>query len=153
MDLISNGSLRFDLSNSSLDDPDVLIREGNTYRRLDDSDVQRLDQPIYLKTPNLVLYLQYDRYSGDDKRVTFDTGPIVTPKIILGAIHTYYQEPLKQADLDEISEENGGPYLAIARNDLQHGNRVIRKDLMGDLSVIEGIVERPDGTYYVALGS
>lgn len=42
-------------------------------------------QPIQLRTPNLVLLLRYDRYSGDDKRVEFNTGPTVTPMQILGA--------------------------------------------------------------------
>lgn len=57
-----------------------------------------LDRPVRLVTPNLVLNLPPVIPATDmSDRIEFPTGNIVTPLQILGAIYTYYSLPVSEA--------------------------------------------------------
>lgn len=135
-----------------LDDEGVgYYRNGRTVP-LTRQDLDQLDRPISLKTPHLVLNLPPSRY-GDDTPVIFNTPNVVSHRIILGAIKTYYNQALTLDDIAGISERDGGPPLIEVRSSLQQGRPAIRLNLMSSRIFFEGITENSDGSFDVHLGS
>lgn len=142
--------LNWSINDSSLDD------EGVTFNGhpITPADLTLLNQPINLETPNLVLHLLLaDRFAGDHavyNYVTFPTGPVVTPLQILGAIYTYYDLPLTEADLDELKGAGMDELVNTTRRMIQRGLTVPRSDIMGNV-LFQGISEYPDGSFLVIL--
>lgn len=75
MDILKSGRLTWTITNGSLDDNGVNL-DGQL---LTPADLNFLNQPIRLRTANLVLHLRPVRYANEEERVEFETGPVVTP--------------------------------------------------------------------------
>ena len=72
-------------------------------RKVSSEQIEELRQLFQLKTPRLVMVFNHLALSGRDKtqRVEFNTGPVITPIDILGAIYTYYNMPIEEADVHD----------------------------------------------------
>lgn len=154
MDILKSGRLTWTITDGSLDNDGVNL-DGHL---LAQADLNLLNQPIRLKTPNLVLHLRPVRYANEEERVEFPTGPVVTPLQILGAIYTYYSIPLTKEELDRLEEEEKGDEMIKeiideAREEIRQGNVVPRSTIMSSEIFFEGLDENPDGSFDVVLGS
>ena len=87
MDILKSERLFWTINDSSLDEEGVTL-DGH---RLTPVDLGLLNQPVQLRTPNLILNLRPVKYAYREDRVEFPTGSVVTPLQILGAIYTYYK--------------------------------------------------------------
>lgn len=151
MEILTSGQLIWNINNASLNEHDVLLDE----RPVRLADLNLFNLPIYLKTPNLVLYLPPVKY-GEEERVEFPTGPIVTPLQILGAIHTYYTLPVTEEELNQMEARGDEMILDVLeeiRGDRDEGKTIPRSALMSADIYLDGIKEHPDGSFLVILGS
>ncbi len=149
MDILTSGQLIWNINNVSLNDYDVLLDE----RPIRPADLNLFNLPIYLKTPNLVLYLS-PATNSEEERVEFPTGPIVTALQILGAIHTYYTLPVTEAELNQMEARGDEMILDVLeeiRKDRDEGKTILRSALMSTDIYLEGIKENPDGSFVVIL--
>jgi hypothetical protein len=120
----------------------------------------RFEQPIQLKTPRLVLNLQ-PFYEAESIPITFEIGPVVTPRQILGALYTYYSMPITVQDLDEIANNRdytdaNDRYVDMEfNNDLRArilgGEQIPRRVLMYSVDRLEEINELDNGVLDVYL--
>lgn len=157
MDILKSGRLTWTITDGSLDNDGVNL-DGHL---LAQADLNLLNQPIRLKTPNLVLHLRPVRYANEEERVEFPTGSVVTALQILGAIYTYYDIPLTEAELDRLEnkKDNGKKAEMLkeivdeTRAEIHQGKMVPRSDIMRDEFYFEGLKENPDGSFDVELGS
>lgn len=152
MDILKSQRLIWTINNLYLDDPGVTL-DGH---RLTQRDLDLLDQPVHLKTENLILYLNPIEDAHAYEIVEFATGPIVTPLQILGAIYTYYDQYITEEDLDRIEGENADNEMVMAvisdaRNHLNQGLNLLRSDIMRNEMYYRGITEDDNGTFTVGL--
>ena len=153
MDILKSDRLNWTITNSSLDDVTVSI-DGNPLTR---TDLDRLNQPIQLRTPNLVLNLPLFQSVDETDKVEFPTGNVVTPLEILGAIRTYYSLPMSEGELARLLEI----VPARIRNKLLKANQNMpgypqdydHAWFMGDQIFFTGLTEEPDGSFTVGLGN
>ncbi len=114
-----------------------------------------LNQPIHLKTPNLILNLPSAIRTTDIReRIEFPTGPVVTPLQILGAIYTYYSLPVTAEELDRLENEDDERVKDIVietRINMTQGETVPRFELMGDETFFEALDDNPDGSFTLEL--
>jgi hypothetical protein len=139
----------------SLDSPNVTFDD----HPITVEDLSYFDEPFELKTPKLVLNLR-PSYLGKAIPVTFETGPIVTLRQILGAINTYYSMPITVQDLDEIVnynhadiyEQNDAVKLdKQLRPDVLVGEEIPRSEIMWGLERLGAINELEDGSLDIIL--
>lgn len=151
MDILNSGRLSWTIIDSSLDEYGVYFDD----HTITPADLNLFNQPIRLKTPNLVLYLLPVRYAnGEEERVEFPTGPIVTPLQILGAIYTFYSIPVTNEELDRWEYEGDEKIKRIiseAREEIRQGNPVPRDIIMYGEIDFDGLKENPDGSFIVLL--
>ena len=148
MDILKSGRLTWTTTDESLDEKGVTI-DGH---EITPADLNLLNQPIQLRTPNLVLHLRPVRYANEEERVEFATGLVVTPLQILGAIHTYYSIPLTKEELDRLEEEEKGDEMIKeiideAREEMRQGETVPRSVIMSSEIYFEGLTEEFDGSF------
>ena len=93
MDVLKSNRLTWTINSPSLDMEGIMLDR----HPLTTADLRLLNQPVQLKTPNLVLNLSPVRYAHWDDQIEFPTGPTVTPLQILGAIYTYYNIQLTKS--------------------------------------------------------
>ncbi len=152
MDILKSNRLVWTVNSPSLDMEGITL-DGHP---LTTADLRLLNQPIQLKTLDLVLNLSPVRYAYWEERVEFPTGPMVTPLQILGAIYTYYNIQLTKEELDRLDEQGDEMVkeeVELARSEIEKGTRWPRSEMMGDQVYFEGLDEQPDGSYLVILGS
>lgn len=154
MDILKSNRLAWTIHDGSLNEEEVVL-DGHIIRR---SDLDLLNQPYQLRTPNLVLYLQPIKYAHESDHVEFPTGNVVTPLQILGAIYTYYNLPLTKEELDQLeAKAKGDPSIKDiideARVIMARGGIVPRTEIMGSDIFFEGLSEYPNGDFDVTLGS
>ena len=152
MDILKSTRLVWTVNSPSLDMRGITL-DGHP---LTATDLRQLNQPIQLRTPNLVLNLIPVRYAHWDEKVEFSTGPTVTPLQILGAIYTYYNTQLTNEELNELGEQGDEMVkeeVELARSEIEKGTRWPRAEMMGDQVYFEGLEEEPDNSYVVKLGS
>jgi hypothetical protein len=140
----------------SLDSPRVALAD----RPITVEDLPYFDEPFELRTPKLVLNLM-PSYLGKFIPVTFETGPVVTLRQILGAIHTYYNMPITIKDLDEIVNYEGHYGTHEVRDAMNlnkklrprvlNGEQVPRSELMWGLDRLDAINELEDGSLDIIL--
>lgn len=151
MDILKSGRLIWSIYDYSLDEGDVTL-DGHP---IIPTDLNLLNQPIRLKTPNLVLHFLPIKY-GHEERFEFPTGPVVTPLQILGAIYTYYSQPLTEEELNRL--EATGTNMADrivdrARREMRQWKIVLRSWIMGDDIFLKDLQEARDGSFLVQLWS
>ena len=154
MNILKSHRLGWDVTEASLDDENVIL-DGHP---LTPADLDLLNQPVELKTPNLVLYMLPMEY-GEVERIEFPTGLIVTPLQILGAIYTYYSMPITNEELDRLNaldyvagDEMLEALLTHMRDEINRGIILPRSELMHDETGFIGLEENLNGSFTVELG-
>lgn len=122
MNILESTRLHWNISDGNLNNAAI------DHHHITPVDLETLNQPIQLKTPNLILFLA-PMENTERVDVEFATGSVVTPLQILGAIYTYYSLP--------VSNE---------------GFEVTRMQIMDGLNLFMGIGENDDGSFNVSLG-
>lgn len=152
MDILKSGRLIWSIYDASLDDGDVTL----SGHPVTPADLDRLNQPIRLTTPDLILRLEPIKFANVLEAVEFPTGPVVTPLQILGAIYTYYNQPLTEEELNRTETLGGRAVEGIinrARENIHQGKTVPRRWIMEDDIFIKGLQDGYNGSFVVELGS
>ena len=151
MDILTSPEIRLSwtILDDSLDKGDVTL-DGHP---ITPADLNRLNQPVHLKTANLVLNLGPIKDVYEEERIEFPTGHIVTPLQILGAIYTYYNIPMTIEEIDRLIEDYSLDTETDEREAIRQGKTVPRSKLMEDEIFFEELQEKPGGSFIVGLGS
>jgi hypothetical protein len=144
MDLITDAKLVWAVDQDSIEDginEFIDLPQGRTREDL----FQRFNKPAQLTTPNLMIYMP-PYYNADMEKVEFDTGSVVTPFQILGAIYTYYQMPVSIQELDRLRDLTGLGFDKYYQK-LQRGEEVKRLDMLEGYVAFENLDVFDDGAY------
>ncbi len=110
------------------------------------------------RSNTISIVVPIDRYSELDNTLTYRVSDIPTLHHLLGAIYEFYASPISVKDINRlqasrvIAHDTPG-YISRATDKFRTGQPGPYSDLMGDLTIFEGLNPKGDGIYDLNLGS